>query len=341
MRVAIFVGTVVIVSAPLGTYLAPSTKTLRDAYLVLALAVLAVCVVGFGSAYVKRLHDMGLRGYWALVFIVALPAALVQAASAYSNYRYLQDKSSDAYAVFDILFPVVIALPFLIAMWRGDKGANKFGSVPEPIEHVAASKFNLVAMLGAAAILIPTSIYAGLFQSGVWVGRGNSAPSMPDMESNVPGIRFMKCWNVKGVGAGSGEGPGSGVYRDGFTGNLFDFLVTPNGQIDIAMAGERGGNSYIADGFRIIPYGLQLPNDGAKFVNVRGTDHFMLVAVYDQGGSGAEVNYTTFAFARNKGVWPEYHVVMTTTVSSSENAIALAKFPEARGRLMIGDCITS
>jgi Protein of unknown function (DUF805) len=302
--------------------------------------MLAVCAVGFASAYVKRLHDMGLRGYWAILFIVALPFLITQAAYVYTNYRYLQDKTPDAYAVLDFLFPVILALPLLIAMWRGDKAENRFGPVPEPVEHVAASKFNIAAAAGAAAILIPTGIYVGLFQSGVWVGRGDFAPSMPLMQSNAEGTRFMKCWNVKGVGAGSGKGPGSGVFRDGYSGNVFDFIVTPTGQIDISMAGERGGNSYLADGFRIVPYGLTPPKDGSGYISVRGLDRFMLVAIFDQGGEGAAINYTTFAFGRNKDTWPEYHVVMTSALGSSSSATDLAGFPEARGRLMIGDCMS-
>lgn len=187
---------------------------------------------------------------------------------------------------------------------------------------------------------MPTSIYAGLFQSGVWVGRSGLISSMPMMESNVSGVRFMKCWNVKGVGGGSGEGPVSGIYRDGYTGNLFDFLVTPSGQIDIAMAGERGGKSFLADGFRIVPYGLKLPTDGSSYLNVRDLDRFMLVAIYDEGEPHAAINYTTFTFARNTSTWPEYHMVMTSALSSAAEAMDLAKFPAARGRLMIGDCVS-
>ena len=159
------------------------------------------------------------------------------------------------------------------------------------------------------------------------------------MESNVPGTRFMKCWNVKGVGAGSGEGEGSGVYRDGYSGNLFDFFVTPTGEIDIAMAWERGGKSFLADGFRIVPYGLKLPTDGSGYFSVRDLDRFMLVAIFDQGGPDGPINYTTFTFGRNEGSWPEFHVVMTSALSSSANLGVLTKFPEARGRLMIGDCV--
>jgi uncharacterized membrane protein YhaH (DUF805 family) len=339
IRVAILVGAVWIVFAPAGTFLAPSSKTLKDAYLALSLAMLAVCVVGFASAYVKRLHDMGLRGYWALVALIGIPALAAWGISSYGEYRWRMDNSFNTADTNELAGWIFLGIPLLIALWKGDPEENRFGPVPDPVEHVGASKFNIAAAVGAAAILIPTSIYAGLFQSGVWVGRGDMAPSMPLMESNVPGTRFMKCWNVKGVGAGSGEGPGSGVYRDGYTGNMFDFLVTPTGQIDIAMAGERGGNSFLADGFRIVPYGLKLPADSSGYVSVRDLDRFMLVAIFDQGGPGAAINYTTFSFARNKDTWPEYHVVMTSALSSSANATVLAKFPEARGRLMIGDCV--
>lgn len=340
LRAAILIGVIYITVVPVSTFLASSTKTLRDAYGVAAFTLAIFCIAGFVSAYVRRLHDMGLRGYWALVALILLPAAIIAGGSAYNDYRWNLDHSYNTADLNSILGYVALIPPLLFAMWRGDRTENRFGPVPDPVEHVGASKFNIAAAVGAAAILIPTGIYAGLFQSGVWVGRGDMAPSMPLMESNVPGSRFIKCWNVKGVGAGSGEGPGSGVYRDGYTGNMFDFLVTPTGQIDIAMAGERGGNSFIADGFRIVPYGLKLPADGSGYVNVRGLDRFMLVAIFDQGGPGAAINYTTFSFARNKDTWPEYHVVMASALSSSENATVLAKFPEARGRLMIGDCVS-
>jgi uncharacterized membrane protein YhaH (DUF805 family) len=227
LRVAILIGVIYIIATPVRTILASSTATLRDAYGVAAFALAIFCIAGFVSAYVRRLHDMGLRGYWALVALVLLPAAIIAGGSAYNDYRWNLDHSYDTADLNGALGYLALIPPLLFAMWRGDKAENRFGPVPSPIEHALTSRFSIVAASGAAIVLIPTCIYAGLFQSGVWVGRGDMAPSMPMMESNVPGIRFMKCWNVKGVGAGSGAGPGSGVYRDGYTGNLFDFLVTP------------------------------------------------------------------------------------------------------------------
>ena len=339
IRVAILIAAMAIIAAPLGTILAPSSQTLNDAYLVVAIAFLGLCVFGLASAYVKRLHDMGLQGYWAIAFIVVAPYLIIQGGYSYTNYRYLSDSTADLSEVYNFLAVVPLALPLVIGMWRGQKGDNKFGPVPVSVEHVSASKFNIVAGLGAAAILIPTCIYVGLFQSGVWVGRGKVAPMMPLVDSNVPGNPFMKCWNVKGVGAGSGNGPGSGVYRDGYTGNTFNFIVTPSGQIDIAMAGERSGKSFLEDGFKIVSYGLKLPNEYPQYFKLKGLDRFMVVAIFDQGGPDSVINYTTFVFGRSKRTWPEYNVVLTSAISSSKDVVELVNSPNARGRLMIGDCM--
>ncbi len=336
LRTAILIGVIFLIFWPLSSFLASSTKSLREVYFVGAIILAMFCIVGFVSAYVRRLHDFGLRGYWAIVALIALPVAIIAGGSAYNDYRWKLDNSFNTADLNGVIGYVALIPTLLVGMWRGDRTENKFGPVPPPIEHALTSRFSVLAAIGAAIILVPTCIYAGLFQSGVWVGRGSVAPAMPVMESNVSGTRFVKCWNVKGVGAGSGEGSVSGVYRDGYAGNVFDFLLTPTGEIDIAMAGERGGNSYITDGFRIIPYGLKLPDDGSGYVNLKGIDRFMLVAIYDQGGSGAAINYTTFTFARNGESWPEYHVVLTTALSSPSND--LLGFPKARGKLMIGDC---
>lgn len=338
VRVAILGAAPFILLAAFNTILAPSSKTLRDVYLALSFAMLALCLLGFSSAYVKRLHDIGLRGYWALVFFIALPFAIYQAGGAYIDFRRLQD-STDVPSIHDFLNAVPLVLPLLIAMWRGDKGENRFGPVPEPVERFGASKFNLAAAAGTAAILIPTCIYAGLFQSGVWVGRGDTPPSMPMIDNNYDGQRFMRCWNVKGVGAGSGEGPLSGVNRDGYGGTVFDFVATPDGQIDVVTTGNAMGGSYRSQGFRIIPYGLKLPKNGPGYVSVRGLDRFLLVAIFDQGLPSEGINYTSFAFGRKEGGWPEYHMVMTVSRSISGKSTLWAKLPEARGMLMIGDCM--
>ena len=339
IRTAIFFCVASLVALPPTTILATSTRFITDAYLVFWISMIALCLLGFVSAYVKRLHDIGLRGFWAILILIAIPMAIVFAMVGYTDYLVNQDPGADSSPVESVGGTLMWGLALILALWRGEAIENRFGPVPDPVEHVAASKFNIVAVVGAAAILIPTCIYVGLFQPGVWVGRSSLAPSMPLTESSVPGYRFMKCWNVKGVGAGSGKGTGSGVYRDGYTRRVFEFIQTPNGQIDIATAGEGIGSSYLTDGFRIVPYGLQVPESASDFVNVRDLGSFMLVAVFDHGGPNAAINYTTFTFGRNKSGWPEYHVVMSSALRSSSGATAALDFPEARGRLMIGDCM--
>ena len=341
-RVAILATVIIILAAPLFTILAPSSKTLRDAYLVLFLGMLALCMLGIVSAYVKRLHDIGLRGYWALLALIGIPAAISYGGYAYQHHRYSQDRAADLSGFQDVLFAMTLALPLILALWRGENGKNRFGTAPEAVEHFTASKFNIVAIAGAAVILIPTCIYAGLFQSGIWVGRNDLVPSMPMIDSNAGGVRFMRCWNVKGVGASSEEGPQGGVFRDGYEGTVFDFIATSDRQIDIVTAGAAARMSYRAEGFKIVPYGLKFPEDALFDVSAENLDQFMIVATYDQGRPGATINFTTFAFDRNESLWPEFHVVMTTARSAPSDATGqagLTKVLEARGSLMIGDCM--
>jgi uncharacterized membrane protein YhaH (DUF805 family) len=339
IRTAIFFSVASLVALPPRTILATSTRLITDAYLVFLIGLMALCSLGFVSAYVKRLHDIGWRGYWAILILIGIPLAIMAAMVEYTGYLINQGSGSDSSLVQSVGGSLSWGLPLMLALWRGEASDNRFGPVPPPVEHVTASKFNVIAIVAAAAILIPTSIYVGLFQSGVWVGRADWTPLAPNMQSNVPGNRFMRCWNVKGVGAGSGDGPGGGVYRDGYTGNLFDFLVTPSGQIDIAMAGERSGNSFLADGFKINAYGLKLPVDSSGYLNMQSIDRFMLVAISEPSIPDGAINYTSFAFARTKKINQEYQVVISSALSLPQSTAELINFPTARGRLMIGDCM--
>lgn len=325
---------------PIGTILVPSSKAVQDIYLTLACAVLAWCALGFIRAYVKRLHDIGLQGYWAIAGLFAAPAIILYAANAYTEFRAQKDYTADLSAFIDVALVAALALPLLLGLWKGQTSENRFGPVPEPVEHLASSKFNVIAGASAAALLVPTTIYAGIFQDGIWIGRGNTAPAMPTIAGNAEGFRFMTCWNVKGVGAGSGSGPLSGIYRDGYEGSIFEFIVTPDGQVDIVTAGNAVGDTYLAEGFKIVPYGIEISQDGTVYGMMRKVDQFMLAAIFDQGGSLAAINYTTFAFSRNKNVWPEFHLIMTSGMSLPEATTELGSFPTARGRLMIGDCMS-
>jgi uncharacterized membrane protein YhaH (DUF805 family) len=338
IRVAVLFAAGYLMAAPINTVLAPSSQILKDLYLLLFFAMLALCLMGFASAYVKRLHDIGFRGYWALVALIGIPGLVAWGISSYGDYRWRLDNSFNTADTNELAGWIFLALPLLVALWKGEPKENRFGPVPQPVEHFTASKFNIAAVGAAAAILIPLCIYVGLFQHGVWVGRGATAPTMPLIDSMSEGRVFMKCWNMKGVGAGSGEGSLSGVYRDSFEG-VFDFVQMPDGRIDIIPAGQAFGKSYIADGFRIVHYGL--PDTGSGYFYVGELNQFMLAAIFDQGGPDAATNYTTFTFGRSDETFPEFQVVMTSAISSSENAVGLAKFPRARGRLMVGDCMAA
>ena len=339
IRAAILVGVIYLLSAPLTTILAPSSRILKDVYTALAFCISACTLLGLISAYVKRLHDIGLSGWWALFALVVLPAGVIWAGGVYNDYRWNLDNNFNTADLNSILLELALLPPALIALWRGETHENKFGPVPEAVEHVSASKFTVVSLVGAAAILIPTSIFAGFFQSGVWVGRGDRAPSMPMIDSMSGDRLLAKCWNVKGVGAGTGEGPLSGVYRDGYGGSVLDFVVSDGGQIDIIPAGETIAMAYRADGFQIYSYGLE-NTDG--YVHVGEQSRFMVAAIYDGSQTpDGNVNFTTFSFAKTDEIWPEWQVVMSTGMSlgDSETNLLMGQSEQARGRLMIGDCI--
>lgn len=338
IRAVVLIGVIALLAAPAMTILAPSSTILKDLYKALFLAVLALCLLGFVSAYVKRLHDIGLMGYWAIVALIGIPALAAWGISSYGDYRWRLDHSFSTADTNEIAGWIFLALPLLFALWKGEPNENRFGPVPQSVEHIASSKFNLAAIIGAAVILIPTSIYAGLFQRGVWVGRGEGTPAMPMVGlsgSSSDGFTFMKCWNVKGVGAGTGDGDLGGVYRDSFAG-AFDFVQKPDGQIDIVPVGQMTGESYLEDGFKIVPYGL--PQGKVSYGSADKLDRFMLVAYYDQGGPEGTVNFTTFSVGRDDDSYPEFQVVMSTGLSQPKSAAEIIKFPLARGKLMVGDC---
>ena len=159
------------------------------------------------------------------------------------------------------------------------------------------------------------------------------------IDSNSAGRLLAKCWNVKGVGAGTGEGPLSGVYRDGYAGSVFDFVVSDSGQIDIIPAGETFAKAYRSDGFEVYSYGL---DDTDGYVRVGEKSRFMIAAVYD-GSQTPEgnVNFTTFSFAKTGEIWPEWQVVMSTGMNLGDSGtnLLMNQSEQARGRLMIGDCV--
>lgn len=338
IRAAVFTVTIFFLTVPYNTILATSSKTLRDAYSFLSLGMMALCLLGFVSGYVKRLHDIGLRGYWALPALVGIPAVTGWALSTYASHRWRQDNSFNTADVTDMVFWIALGLPLLLALWRGQTGANRFGPVPTAVEHFSDSKFNIAAVVGAAAILIPTCIYVGIFQSGVWVGRGLRASSMPLIDSMSGDRLFAKCWNIKGVGAGTGNGDMSGVYRDGYGEAVLDFVVQQNGEIDVIPAGAPISKAYRADGFEVYSFGL-IDSNGE--ISIREQSHFMIAAIYD--GSqlpNGNINFTTFSFAKTGEIWPEWQVVMASGLSEGERRMPFADWPaQGRGRLMIGDCV--
>jgi uncharacterized membrane protein YhaH (DUF805 family) len=332
-QIIVLCATIVVLLVPPSTFLSASSPVLREVYIALALGLTALCLLGIGSAYARRLHDIGLSGLWTLPALIGIPSILLYLGAAYSSRHFRLGNGADLTEFNDSIFYVAVLVPFIAALWRGHSGENRYGPPPPSVEHFMSSKLALWAAVGGALILIPTSVYAGLFQSGVWVGRSSVSPSMPMIDSNSQGHLLAKCWNIKGVGAGTGTGDLGGVYRDGYRESVLDFVIAEDGQIDIIPAGRTFSKAYSADGFRIMTHGLNAGSPAGEL------NRFMVVAIHDGGGApNANVNYTTFSFARTEEIWPEWQMVMSTGLSLHAGGL-LSDTEQARGRLMIGDCI--
>lgn len=130
LRAAILIGVMCITIAPVSTILSPSTKTLRDAYGLAAFILTLFCLVGFVSAYVRRLHDIGLRGYWALVALILLPLAIFAGGIEYNDYRWNLDHAYDTAELGSVLGFLALIPTIMFAMWRGEKPQT--GSAPSP-----------------------------------------------------------------------------------------------------------------------------------------------------------------------------------------------------------------
>ena len=323
---------------PITTFLWTADKTLSDAYIFGFFVTFAVLVVAFIRAYVRRLHDMSLHGLWALMPLIGLPIAILTIGSSYLSHRYALDHFDSPSEVMSIAGWAALILPVLIAFWPGSPAPNKFGSPPAPIDHLFASKLNLGIVLACITMLTSTTIFAGIFQSGVWVGRTGNAPTLPAIQSAGDGHVFIKCWNVKGVGAGTGDGQLKGIYRDGYDDVVFDFIVNSDGGLDIRTAGKTAGYSYRKDGFQIFASGLDLPDPPISYFSAREADRFIVTAIHHTDRAGSPDTIASFAFSRIEG-FPTHQMVMTTTSVTAHDNDALKMFPGARGKLMIGDCM--
>ena len=92
------------------------------------------------------------------------------------------------------------------------------------------------------------------------------------------------------------------------------------------------GRSFREQGFDLKAAGI---TDTARYDL---PDRFILSATYGDGTSSSVINRTSFAFGKNPGTFPDYHLVMTVTQIIPDTA-ALGQFPKARAKVMIGDCM--
>lgn len=326
-RIALYFGLMVLLGWPATTFLQTSSKTVRDLYYLLSLITVALCLLGIVKAYTERLRDAGLSQWWAPVFLIAPGAAAGWLSQLYVERRISEGTLDDA-PIMAAVMTIAFGAPLVLALWRESVGVDQPGA-SAPTKPWSRQGVELLATGLALLIVIPTSIYAGLFQDGVWVGR--TYASMPLMDSGRR-HKFLKCWNLKGVGAGSGDGSLSGIYRDAYGEQVVDFFRGEDEGFDFAFVGGSDGRSFREQGFQVAAAGIA---DTDQY-DLPG--RFMINAAYQDGSADSVVNYTTFAFSRSSDSFRGYHVVMTVSQSLPEN-YPLQDFPRARAKVMIGDCM--
>lgn len=322
-RFVLYVGLLALVGWPLTTFLNTSTKTFRDLYIFFAVIVLALSLFGILRSYVQRVRDGGWRWWWAPIFLVAPALALGWLGSLYVNYRG-SDLTFDPLPTIEAITWTAFAAALALALWRG---AGRAETQPAGA-FFRRNRLELLTTALAVLTVIPSAIYGGLFQDGVWIERTDVGMPITDSGRRH---KLVKCWNLKGIGAGTEGGPVSGIYRDGYEGQVIDFFRAEDGSYDLAFLGGDDARSFREQGFQV--RALNIANPDAYDL----PDRFMITATYGGEKQDTTVNFTTFAFARTPSSMTSYQMIMTTSLMLPKWEM-LPSYPKVRARLMIADC---
>jgi uncharacterized membrane protein YhaH (DUF805 family) len=322
---------------PLNTFLWTSPKPLRDIYLVSALAVMAAGVLALILVFAKRLHDQRINGLWALFVLVAFPWALGAAVMAWVDHLYETKEITYASSSQDTLWAVAglvwAALVLFLALRAPRPGAEQYGSQTKAsavlkLRHPVAALILLVV-----AALVPLSIYAGLLQDGLWVGRKEySSYGGPSITPPGGGNVLAHCGNANGVSAVAQQGEVSGFTRNETVGGgTWSLVVSPDGTLDIQLYNDRQVLSFRQDGFAVSADGLRLTSYGSLAKEV---DRFMVVAkASDYAGSSEAVTVMSFV-RREYG----YLAIISSTRLTGKGSLLAANFPRASSFMVMADC---
>lgn len=312
------------------TFLWTSPQPLRELYMAYAIGAAALCGLGTVLSFAKRLHDQNLNGLWSIPVLIGLPWALFSAAQWWVTKLYEKQNivSSDAYYGFaEAIFLIVV----LVVALRPAKEAERFGPRYHPRDVLRPRHPSAFLTILALAVLVPTSIYAGFFQDGLWVRREQySYYVSPAVGTLAGGTAFATCGNAKGVTATAQEGTDSQFVRDAI-GGTWSIVVLPDGTLDIQTFSSQQILSYQDDGFSITGRGLRL---GSYSSLARDVDHFMIVAEAPMTAGGV-ANVTVLNFVRRQ---TGFQVLISSSRILGKGGILTPTNPRASTFLMMADC---
>ena len=317
-------------------------QLLWEPYLAVIVAVALGSVLGIGRLYVQRLHDMGVKGYWAFVALIAAPSALYYLSIEYSSWRSQSDNNFPTASWNEAVGYIILASIVIFSLFRGSDEDNAFGAKPEAITLPHNEPQIRWTAIAVAALGVPYFAYLGFFNDRVWVGRSDYV-KMPDKWTEAPDRAFMHCWGFKGISAYWNDKKDrentlvtfeNGFTRDGYEDTVFALYIDEQGAIDIVSNGKIS-ISYKKDGFDV---SLKNPNN-IKFQKY-GWDksplakNFMVTAsVYNPIDSLQ--NETVMSFIKDND-YGGYKVIFTKNLVRGSGGIA---GPYVNGQVMIGNCI--
>jgi len=339
---AIYIAFMIAVSWPSEMVHFVAPQLLWELYLAVGITVASGSVLGIGRLYVKRLHDMGMAGYWAFLALIAAPSVLYYISIEYSSWRWQSDNKFPTASWNEAVGYIVLAAIVIFSLFKGSDEDNAFGAKPEAISVPQNDPQIRWTAIAVAALGVPYFAYLGFFNDRVWVGRSDYV-NMPDKWTEAPDRAFMHCWGFKGISAYGNDKKDrentlvtfeNGFTRDGYEDTVFALYIDEQGAIDIVSNGKRS-ISYKKDGFDV---SLKNPNN-IKFQKY-GWDkspsakNFMVTASAYEPIDSLQ-NETVMSFIKDND-YRGYKVIFTKNLVRGSGGIA---GPYVSGQVMIGNCI--
>lgn len=332
----LYMSAISLVVLPFATFLWTSPRLLREIYVAFLIAATCLSLAGLVLAFAKRLHDQNINGLCAVAPLLAVPMALLWAAMTWARHAPEADSSVSTTAYLNVAMAVSLICILLVALRQGHEG-SRFGPRTDAGGVVAVKHPAMLLLLIVVAVVAATTIYAGVVQDGIWVGRGEHEydTGLISMPSNG-GRVFATCGGAKGVSAIAQDRPGGGFVRDAVDGSWM-FSIMPDGSVDILTVGRSGAVSYQSDGFAITAQGLKMDDLGQVAADVDG---FQLIGSA-QEPSGDVRAVTTVSFVKGEFGYQATMAASKVYGRGSMMSALSGGHPRASSFLLIADCFVS